>query len=98
MSHEFFVSDCSYRSDSLIFLCFTIFFGLLFLFVQYLEFKTAVFSFNDSVYSSVVFFLTGFHGIHVILGVIALIVAFYRNVSYFTTITEHQGFEFSIWY
>lgn len=98
VSHELFVSDRTNRNISLFFLSLTILFGFLFLVVQYFEFKSAFFNFNDSVYASTIFFLTGFHGFHVLLGVIALFIALYRNLMHYTTITEHQGFEFAIWY
>lgn len=60
----------------------TIFLGILFVFVQFFEYSDSTFSFNDSCYGSVFFLLTGFHGFHVIVGLIFLIICAFR--LYFT--------------
>jgi heme/copper-type cytochrome/quinol oxidase subunit 3 len=52
--------------------------ALYFLAVQYYEFVHAPFSINDSVYGSIFFLITGFHGIHVIIGTIFIFVVFVR--------------------
>lgn len=51
----------------------TIFLGLVFTFFQGLEYYYASFSFSDAVYGSLFFIITGFHGLHVIIGTIFLI-------------------------
>ena len=56
----------------------TIFLGIFFVLVQFKEYSDSSFSFNDSCYGSVFFLLTGFHGFHVIIGLIFLIVCVYR--------------------
>jgi cytochrome c oxidase subunit 3 len=76
----------------------TILWGLLFTFLQYIEYQNTSFSFNDSVYGSVFFILTGFHGFHVILGTTLLIVAFIRIYYHHLFSTQHVGYECSIWY
>jgi len=76
----------------------TILWGLLFTLLQYTEYKNTTFSFNDSVYGSIFYILTGFHGFHVILGTSLLIVSFYRLFCYHFFPTQHVGYECSIWY
>jgi len=42
--------------------------GCIFLYIQYIEYTHLDFTISDSVYCSVFYILTGFHGIHVIIG------------------------------
>merc|ERR1712165_57339 len=52
----------------------TIILGIFFVLVQFKEYSDSIFSFNDSCYGSVFFLLTGFHGFHVIIGLIFLFI------------------------
>ena len=52
--------------------------GLCFLLVQFMEYSNSHFSINDSVYGSLFYLTTGFHGMHVFVGMIFLFVAFRR--------------------
>lgn len=56
----------------------TILLGIVFLVVQYLEYRYAPFTIRDNAYGSTFFLLTGFHGAHVIGGISFLIVNFFR--------------------
>jgi|SRR4051812_6730044 len=56
----------------------TIGLAVFFLVIQKYEFVHAPFSINDSVYGSIFFFITGFHGLHVIAGTIFLFVMLLR--------------------
>ena len=56
----------------------TIILGIFFVLVQFKEYSDSIFSFNDSCYGSVFFLLTGFHGFHVIIGLIFLLICCYR--------------------
>ena len=72
--------------------------GTIFIFTQGYEFSVADFNLTDSVYGSVFHILTGFHGLHVIIGVIFLGVSLFRcfkNQFFYET---HLGFKFSVWY
>lgn len=87
-----------YKYDVLKGLFITIILGIFFMFCQLYEFIHAPFSINDSVYGSVFFMITGFHGLHVIIGTIFIIVNFFRTVLNHFFVETHLGFEFAIWY
>lgn len=76
----------------------TILLGLTFSFCQLYEYKTASFSINDGVYGSVFYMATGFHGLHVFIGTIMLVVCLARaRLEHFSR-SQHVGFEISAWY
>jgi len=72
--------------------------GAYFLCLQGIEYSLTTFSIADSAFGSTFFLLTGFHGFHVFLGTIFLIVMFFRLLSLHFTPSRHLGFVFSIWY
>jgi len=51
----------------------TISFAGMFEYAQYLEYSESTFSMSDSIYGSIFYFGTGFHGLHVIIGHLFLI-------------------------
>jgi cytochrome c oxidase subunit 3 len=73
----------------------TVLLGLTFSFCQLYEYKTASFSINDGIYGSVFYMATGFHGLHVFIGTIMLIVCFFRAKREHFSRTQHVGFEIS---
>nr|QHF17718.1 cytochrome c oxidase subunit III [Vespa basalis] len=79
-------------------LLYTIFLSLLFSTCQYLEYKSAPFTMADSIFGSIFFFVTGFHGIHVIIGTTFLIVCLLRMISNHFSNNHHFGYEAAIWY
>lgn len=79
-------------------LFYTLCFGFLFLVVQTVEYFTASFDISDGVYGSTFYLLTGFHGLHVLLGWMFLYVCFFRACVWHFTATRHLGFEMAIWY
>ena len=85
-------------SNALEGLLWTLFFAILFTFVQIYEYTYACFSIYDGIYGSVFYLLTGFHGFHVFLGSIMLFISL--GTMYFGGLTKwiHNGFETSIWY
>lgn len=76
----------------------TIALGVLFTAVQALEYAHATFSFKDGIYPSTFFMATGFHGVHVIVGTIFLIVCWFRTYQNQFTSDHHVGFEAASWY
>lgn len=76
----------------------TIFFGIFFILLQGYEYFWSGFAMNDGVYGSIFYMLTGFHGFHVIVGTVFLIVcAFRMRASHFTS-NNHFAFEAAAWY
>lgn len=66
--------------------------------IQGYEFYTSPFTIACSIYGSSFFLLTGFHGIHVIVGTIFLYVQYQRmRYNHFTRI-KHLGLKLAIWY
>lgn len=79
-------------------LLFTIYFGIYLILLQLHEYSSSGFSINDGTYGSVFYMLTGFHGFHVIIGTIFLIVCLVRlRLSHFTS-NNHFAFEAAAWY
>lgn len=76
----------------------TILLGFVFLICQYIEFKTASFTIVDSVYGSIFYMVTAFHGFHVIVGALMLTTCFIRMRKYCFTTQHHIGFESSTLY
>ena len=72
--------------------------GSFFLYVQYLEYVGAPFSIADSVYGSLFFMLTGFHGFHVFIGTLFLLICLVRHLFRHFRRNHHVGFEAAIWY
>lgn len=71
----------------------TILFGIFFILLQGYEYFYTGFAMNDGVYGSIFYMLTGFHGFHVIVGTVFLIVCAFRlKASHFTS-NNHFAFE-----
>ena len=54
--------------------------------------------FANHIYGSTFFMATGFHGFHVIVGTIFLIVCLFRALQGHFTPKQHFGFEAAAWY
>ncbi len=76
----------------------TILLGLIFSCVQAIEYSHAGFGFKGNIYGATFFMATGFHGAHVIIGTIFLIVCLLRTYRGDFTPRQHLGFEFAAWY
>ncbi|MBK8458589.1 MAG: cytochrome c oxidase subunit 3 [Phyllobacteriaceae bacterium] len=76
----------------------TVALGLLFTGVQAYEYVHAPFAFKDSIYGATFFMATGFHGFHVIIGTIFLLVNLFRVLAGHFTPKQHFGFEAAAWY
>jgi len=86
------------RRETILGLIMTILLAILFTVLQLFEYTSGSFSISDGVYGSTFYMATGFHGFHVILGTIMLMVSFVRVLKYEFTRQHHVGFEASIWY
>ncbi|MEM9678413.1 MAG: cytochrome c oxidase subunit 3 [Pseudomonadota bacterium] len=76
----------------------TILLGVIFSYVQFYEYSIAPFAFKDSIYGATFFMATGFHGFHVVVGAIFLVVCWVRAMRGHFTPDKHFGFEAAAWY
>jgi len=76
----------------------TILLGALFSCVQIMEYSEAGFSFSGNLYGATFFMATGFHGFHVFIGTLFLLVCLVRAERGDFTPERHLGFEFAAWY
>jgi cytochrome c oxidase subunit III len=80
----------------------TVVLGTLFTCVQAWEYGHALFAFNrehgGNIYGSTFFMATGFHGFHVLVGTIFLLVCLFRAINGDFTPKQHFGFEAAAWY
>jgi len=85
-----------------VFLALTFLLGFLFVYLQATEYHHAYTELNltlgSGVYGSTFFMLTGFHGLHVTLGAIMLVVIWLRVMKGHFTPKQHFAFEAVAWY
>lgn len=72
--------------------------GILFSWLQYLEYGITDYTFTDGMFGSTFFALTGLHGFHVIVGTILLLIAYWRSTHNHFSRQHHSLFEFAAWY
>lgn len=95
LSHEFLINK---KLFSIKILKITVFLGVLFTFFQFIEFYSAKFSIPDSTYGSIFFIITGFHGLHVIIGTIFLINVLIKILKNQITNFRNLRYELASWY
>nr|YP_010693412.1 cytochrome c oxidase subunit III [Gonopsis coccinea]WCB99294.1 cytochrome c oxidase subunit III [Gonopsis coccinea] len=76
----------------------TVMMGVLFTMLQVYEYKEAKFCISDSIYGSCFFMMTGFHGLHVVIGTLFLAVCLMRHMKCHFSMSHHFGFEAAAWY
>jgi cytochrome c oxidase subunit 3 len=76
----------------------TILLGMLFTSIQAYEYANAPFAFKGNIYGATFFMATGFHGFHVLVGTIFLIICYLRAKRGDFTPKAHFGFEAAAWY
>lgn len=86
------------REGALVGLLYTVGLGIFFTYLQAEEFYVTSFTIADTVYGSVFFLITGFHGLHVIIGTIFLIVNVLRVWRHHYAPSHHFGFTAASWY
>lgn len=64
------------------YIMYTMIIGIIFVGMQYIEYKYSEFNITDSVYSNIFYVLTGIHGLHVIIGIIFIYIAYIRIKEY----------------
>jgi cytochrome c oxidase subunit 3 len=88
----------SNRNGALLGVIITLILAILFTSLQIFEYYNAPFTFSDGVFGSCFYFATGFHGLHIIIGSVFLLVSFIRLLNYHITDFHHVGFESAIIY
>jgi cytochrome c oxidase subunit 3 len=86
------------RKSAITGLTLTVILGMAFTALQVVEYAEAGFSFDGSTYGSAFFMATGFHGAHVVIGTIFLMVCLGRLLAGGMKPEKHLGFEFAAWY
>nr|AQM37781.1 cytochrome c oxidase subunit III [Unio crassus] len=89
---------CGNRMDAIFGLVISILLGCYFTFLQVCEYLECSFTIADSVYGSLFYVMTGFHGVHVILGSVMLLVGLFRLFNHEFSSERYLGLEVSIWY
>jgi len=86
------------KKHTILSLTITIFLACFFTCLQLFEYFNAPFCISDGIYGSCFYLTTGFHGFHVFVGTIGLLISLYRiSANHFST-NQHIGFESAIWY
>jgi cytochrome c oxidase subunit 3 len=90
------------RGRTIAFMWLTVLLGVIFMFVQGYEYFHAYTDLNlklsSGAYGSTFFMLTGFHGFHVFIGTLMLLVITLRLMKGHFTADSHFGFEGAAWY
>lgn len=86
------------KRHSVVSLLYTIFLAVLFTCYQGLEYASLPFNISDGIYGSCFYMTTGFHGFHVFVGTIAIVVALIRLAKNHFTNTHHLGLDSAVWY
>lgn len=86
------------KEEVLLALDFTIFLALTFTGLQIYEYSQFSFNISDGVWGSVFYMATGFHGLHVLIGTLFIIVTGCRIFFDQLTPRHHLGFEAAAWY
>ena len=94
--HHYILSGVFKKAN--IYLTITVRLGIYFLILQGVEYNTRRFTMADSAYGSIFFVATGFHGMHVIVGSVYLLVSLFRIIKGQISSTHHFGLEGAIWY
>ncbi|WP_237154562.1 cytochrome c oxidase subunit 3 [Oryzibacter oryziterrae] len=76
----------------------TVVLGACFTGIQAFEYSHATFGFGGNIYGATFFMATGFHGFHVLVGTIFLLVCLIRAFKGHFTPQQHFGFEAAAWY
>ena len=76
----------------------TIILGVIFTSFQIYEYHHATFDFSGHIYGASFYMATGFHGFHVVIGTIFLIVCYGRLLAGDFTAEQHIAFESATWY
>lgn len=82
--------------ESKVYIVYTLILGILFIILQGIEYKNSINNIQDSIYSNIFFTITGLHGLHVLLGIIYIYIAYIRINEY--TDMHHMNYILSAIY
>lgn len=85
-------------TEAILSLSVTILLGLFFSILQGFEYIEATFTTSDRVFGATFFILTGFHGLHVIIGTTFLFINLTRIINGHLRSSHHLRFEAAAWY
>lgn len=86
------------KKDAVFGLILTVVLAVVFTGFQAFEYVSATFSISDGIFGSTFFMATGFHGFHVFVGTIFLVVCLVRMLFNHFTVEHHFGFEAAAFY
>nr|YP_009708261.1 cytochrome c oxidase subunit III [Paracolopha morrisoni]QEV85460.1 cytochrome c oxidase subunit III [Paracolopha morrisoni] len=86
------------KKKTLMFMNLTIILSIYFLILQMIEYKQATFTFSDSIFGSSFYMATGFHGLHVLIGTLYLLINLIRLIKNQISFIHHISFELAAWY
>jgi cytochrome c oxidase subunit 3 len=95
-SHHAIVANL--RTQATISLVLTAVLAIVFTSLQAFEYVVSDFKLSDGIYGSTFYMATGFHGFHVFVGTLFLLVCLIRLLKYQLTQQHHFGFEAAAWY
>nr|APP87489.1 cytochrome c oxidase subunit III [Periphyllus acerihabitans] len=96
LTHMFLLNNN--KTKTILFMKLTIILSFYFLFLQMIEYKQAMFTFSDSIFGSSFYMATGFHGLHVMIGTMFLIINLLRMLKMHFSFIHHISFELAAWY
>nr|AKM70254.1 cytochrome oxidase subunit III [Aiceona himalaica] len=96
LTHFFLLKNL--KNKTILFLILTIILSMYFIYLQMIEYKQAMFTFSDSIFGSSFYMATGFHGLHVIIGMMFLIINLWRFNNLQMSFIHHISFELAAWY
>nr|YP_009541985.1 cytochrome c oxidase subunit III [Neogoniolithon spectabile]AYR06655.1 cytochrome c oxidase subunit III [Neogoniolithon spectabile] len=86
------------RTEAYFSLLITVLLATIFTSLQIFEYNMADFRLSDGIYGSTFYMATGFHGFHVFIGTVFLLICTIRVYQYQLTQEHHFGFEAAAWY
>lgn len=86
------------KTQGMLSLVLTVVLAAIFTGFQAIEYIEAPFTISDGIYGSTFFMATGFHGFHVFIGTIFLLICFFRLWANQFSTHQHFGFEAAAWY
>ena len=92
------VAEPGRNNDVVVGLGLTVLLGIVFTILQGYEYSHLTYGFTDGIFASTFYMATGFHGFHVIVGTIFLIVCYLRARRRRFKTDQHFGLEAAAWY